>query len=472
MDGRTRRQLLIELGPAKLADALLGLAPSVPTIDDLVEHLTNPSTTIGTIDYREHSSGRERVAALLSDESVGRFRQHLADVTGGAWGYGWEPATALARELEYLLRDIADSVVDPEQGLALVASFFEADEETLGACDDSSGFISDVFRGDATDLFVRYARACTDKTLPATLLVTLYLGDEYSAREGLIDIAMEALGEPGVRALIAAFQDQAEREGGDYARRHCSYAIESLARQVGDAKLFEETRMAAWQEPASTTAYIDIAEVYLETGSAETALAWLERIPVDETYSAGKRDALLLAAYGALGRVSEQAEVAWRVFRSRRTLASLDLVLAIIGEERREVVLKDEAALILADEKLSLTDAEFLVGAGRPKDAGRYLLDHGEQIDGNQYTRLPSLAKLLEAEHPLAASVIYRALLDCILGPGRSSAYEYAAGYLRAMDRMAERITEWERFGSHAEYVEGIRRDHKRKYGFWGRYNG
>ncbi|MGV8082790.1 MAG: DUF6880 family protein [Coriobacteriia bacterium] len=252
---------------------------------------------------------------------------------------------------------------------------------------------------------------------------------------------------------------------------HPREAIESLARQVGDAELFEHTRLATWPGTPGVAACVDIAEVYLETGSTERALAWLDRIPVDETFQAGKRDTLLLIAYGILGRVDEQADVAMRMFRRNRTDASLEDLIAILGEEHRDEVIAGEVEAILAEERFSITNAQFLVDLGKLDEAERYMLDRLEQINGDHYYWLAPLAKDLEDVRPLASTAAYRALLDSILGRGRSQAYGYGVHYLRKLEHMATSMEDWGPLVGHEVYAQRVREQHKRKYSFWGRYN-
>ena len=70
--------------------------------------------------------------------------------------------------------------------------------------------------------------------------------------------------------MIANLQKWADKEKDEYGKRHHLMLIESLARQIKDAKLFEKTRIASWGK-LSTAALIDIARVYLESGDVETA---------------------------------------------------------------------------------------------------------------------------------------------------------------------------------------------------------
>ena len=153
----------------------------------------------------------------------------------------------------------------------MVAAFYETDEAVFENCDDSSGTIGDVYRLDAKELFLDYARRCADKDSLANLVLDLNKKDNYGVRDTLIDCAAKYLPEPNIRSMISQLQGLADKEREEYHKRHWLILVESLARQIKDALLFEKTRIASWDK-LTTAACVDIAKVYNESGDAQTSL--------------------------------------------------------------------------------------------------------------------------------------------------------------------------------------------------------
>ena len=442
-----RKQRLVGLGAEGLADALLELAVRDDAADDLVERL---------------------IATPV--ENIQRLKAKLASLKRSRRSVPWGESAAFARELGILLQDLRAGVDDPQTGSELAASFFETDKATFEHCDDSTGSIGDVYRFDAKELFVGYARLCPDKERLADLVLKLNRDDDYGVRDTLIDSAAQYLPEPNIRALISKLQKAADQEQDEYEQRHWLNLIESLARQVGDAQLFEKTRIASWGE-LSTAACVDIARVYLESGDARTALSWLEKISPDETFQDGERDRLLVTILGQIGDKRRQEEVAWRIFRRYRSKDSLEDLLSLIGGDLRESVTMGEAGSILAKESLSLSDAAFLVETGRVEEAERYLLERVDQLNGDFYGSLLPLAEAMEADaRHLAATVVYRALLDSILRRGQSKTYPHGVRYLNKLERLEESVTDWCDQMQHDVYLQRLRQRHGRKFSFWSRY--
>jgi hypothetical protein len=86
---------------------------------------------------------------------------------------------------------------------------------------------------------------------------------------------------------------------------------------------------------------------------------------------------------------------------------------------------------------------------------------------GRLYGTLVPAAEALADQHPLAASVLYRALLDDILARAKSPAYGHGAKYLVHLDLLAQQVTDWQSLPDHGSYREQIKKAHGRKLGFW-----
>jgi hypothetical protein len=383
----------------------------------------------------------------------------------------WGDSAGLARELRELLQQIEDQVEDAQAGCTLVADFYTTDHSIFGRCDDSDGHVGDVYRYDACELFIRYAQRCADKPWLAKLILKTSLKDDYGVRDALVKSAADSLPEAQLRWLIDQYQQLAIEEPEEYPRRHWFYQIESLARQLKDAPLFEQTRRAARGDEPGTGACVDIARVYLQCGDDQTALDWLERIPPGEGYQQQERDALLLAIYGNQGNKQQQAEVARRSFLRQRSRSGFERWIEIVGDDQRNELLNQEVRIILDAPLLSLTDAAFLVDMEQWDAAESYLQVRAKQLNGDHYQFLLPLAETFASlARPLTASLLYRALLDSILRRARTTTYGHGARYLRKLDLLAKTVSDWGDIEPHTVYVEHLRLQHGRKTSFWSRY--
>lgn len=444
-----RKQKLMDLGADALADALLGLAVHSDEADDLIERLI-----------------------ATPRENVQRFKKKLSSLKRSRRFIDWRGSAGFARELEMLLQDLKSGVDDPVTGVELVAAFYEADSTIFEMCDDSSGNIGDVFRYDAKELFADYASRCKDKEKIAEIILKVNQKDNYGIRDTLIDCAGNYLPEPDIRNVIATLQKRADKEKDEYGKRRHLMLIESLARQIKDAELFEKTRIASWGK-LSTAALIDIGRVYLESGDVDTAHSWLKKIPGGETYQSYERDKLLEAIYQKLGDLEKLTELLYQKFRSYHSTDTLQALLNVIGHDKREEVLANEVENILKTDTLRESDATFMIEIGKIDEAEKYLLKRAGQLDGNHYGSLLSLAEAMEADNRhLVTSLIYRSLLISILERGYTKAYPHGIRYLKKLDKLAESVAEWKEFNHHQAFKAQIVEAHGRKRSFWSKYGG
>lgn len=443
----SRTQKLIDLGAETLAKALLDFAMHSSDADDLIEQLI-----------------------ATPKENVQRFKKKLSGLKRRKRFIDWRGAAGFSRELELLLQDLKSGVDDPLIGVELVAAFYEADNAIFEMCDDSNGSIGDVFRYDAQKLFVEYASRCGDKPKIANIILKVNRENDYGIRDALIDCAAQCLPEEAIRTMIGTLQKKADKEEDTYRKRHHLRSIESLARQIKDGKLFEMTRIASWGR-LSTAALIDIARVYLESDEVETAHNWLKKIPEGETFQAYERDQLLQEIYQKQGDSEKLSDLLLRRFKSYHSTDTLQALLDVVGHDKRDKVVANEVEHILKSDSFRESDAQFLISIKKMNEAEEYLLERADQLNGDHYDSLLSLAKSMASEScHLATSLIYRSLLISILERGYTKAYPHGVRYLKKLDKLASIVTDWKEFDHHEAFKDRVYQNHGRKHSFWSKY--
>jgi len=446
------RDRLVKAGAEALADSLIRLAG-------------------------RHDDAMNAVRRLLSTPRVnletfrGILNQIKRDSDRDVF-YDWRDVRQLAGELTDALLEIRKAAPAPRHGVELVVDFLEIGPTTIEMCDDSDGVIGDVFRFDAMEAFVDFARPCDDDEWLIDLTVRLMGDDEYSLNERLIDRASEYLPETHLRCLVDRCLDLAESETNEYQQRVWNRCVESLAGQLADPRLFENTRRKANPDLGIATC-LDIGEVYLQSGEPEQALEWFNRAPGDSAFMLDRRYDLLLDAHLALGSDDEASRIARLRFHHNRQDETLSELLDLIGEDQRQAVLDEAASRILAAPELDLGDLGFLIDQSRIEDVESYLLARADQINGRHYYALNPIArKLVELSLHLPATLVFRALLDSILERGYTKAYDHAVSHLRSLDRLSTIISDWGESHTHDTYLKTVREKHGRKYSFWNRYEG
>jgi hypothetical protein len=449
MDDNTRKKL-IDQGAVVLADALIDLANHDDLAADVVERLSSDP-----------------------QELIKKVKRKITGLKRRKTFIHWQESARFAKKIEAILTDIEAADPDPETGLKLMTAFYETDRIIFNNCDDSSGHIGTEYTVTALNMFTKYASASTNKKAVLDLLIKLYKEDDFSVRGRLIDHTAQMIGVEDTLNAIHIFEMLEEQETEDYQKFHYHIAILSLARQTYNPQLFEKTMLKRQPDPSSAS-ILDIAEVYLASGEPNTALEWMGKIPEGDIYIADKRDELLLQIYKALGNPEKLEKTAWKKFRASRSLDSLNMLLEVIGEDKREQVIKDEAGYIIDEEKkVYYIDIQFLIDVKQFDEAEICILTLAGtgQLDGFLYGTLLPIAKAMEKEERfLAAYVIYRELMVSILDRKFYKSYPHAAKYLRKLNTLSEKIEDWENLGNHLGLLTWLEEVHGKKSSFWRHY--
>ncbi|MEA4866319.1 MAG: hypothetical protein VB088_13095 [Sphaerochaeta sp.] len=442
-----RKQLLMDLGAETLADTLLELAGHNEQVNDKINSLTSA----------------EKV-------NIKRYRQKLAGLRNSTRYIGLEMTDFFADQLERMLTDLETWVTDPCTGLDLVAEFIETDAVVFEMCDDSDGTVGGVYLSTARNLFFHYASLCLDKERVATLFIRLVSKDDYGARSSLMKDVVEELGEPALSLVLKKLQALEANEKDAKNKRSYTWMLESITSQQREADLFAAA-LQGRQVDLSVPKMLEVARAFLEKQDAESALAWVQRIPANDVSHGYEIEQILKEIYTMQGDRESLVALQYKRFRSFRTQGRFEELLLATGREKREEILANEWAIICQNPSFNDHDAQFLSDVGMMDELEAYVFARVETLHEGSYYTVPEIAAAL-AKHGryLAASLLYRSLLDCMMERAYAKSYHHGVDYLNALDAFAPLIKDWKTFSTHNSYKVNLLLENKRKTAFWNQY--
>ncbi len=461
--------------------------------------------------------GAERLAKLVLDEA-GRnaaFKKLCAAALAGAQGpaavaavvdrrlaglerargfVDWDKRKAFAADLRGLLTTITDELGEPDPVAAAgrLVRFLVCADGVFERIDDSSGSIQSIFH-DGADAFPPLVVRMPEETRVNLVerLIPLLAADGYGLIEALVHSTIPLLPTAGLAdvddRLAAAVNacggpmGDARREWERLGRRdRLVTARQGIADARGDVDAYIALGSER-QEGRQDT--IRVAERLLAAGRSVEALDWLRR-PAPRGIrvmtmadvangSVGldlrdrERVRLEIRVLETLGRRTEAQDLRWRTFESALDAEILRDHLAQLGDFEEFDALDRAFAFATAhaDQHRALA---FFIAWPRLDLAAKLVLARRETWAGQHYGLLVPGADALEHDHPAAATVLYRALLDDILDRGRSPAYGHAARYLATLEDLSTGDLASAGLTDHDDYRAGLRRSHGRKSGFWG----
>ena len=109
----------------------------------------------------------------------------------------------------------------------------------------------------------------------------------------------------------------------------------------------------------------------------------------------------------------------------------------------------------------------FLVSWPSFDNAAKLVVQRAAELNGDHYEILTASADALAAKHPLASTILLRAMIDFSLKNGRATRYRHAARHLSACASISAAITQFGAFETHDAYVTRLKAEHGRKSAFW-----
>ena len=211
-----------------------------------------------------------------------------------------------------------------------------------------------------------------------------------------------------------------------------------------------------------------IAERLLAADRPDEAMAALKR--AEAKFQAGGYwpdwQRLRIDALDALGLAGDAQSARWDIFEQGLNAEYLRTFIKRLPDF--DYVEAERRALAHVARYPGFGQAlSFLIDWRAHDRAADLVLARHEELDGNHYWLLTPGAEALEQRHPLAATLMLRAMIDYSLGAGKYNRYSHAARHLQTCEYLARRIESFGHHLDHEAYVADLRLRHGRKSGFW-----
>jgi len=426
-------------------------------------------------------------------EVAREIRKRLNTISRARSFVDWTKRKALVNDLKTQHRAIVDHVADadPHEALDLMWRFMALANSVFDRCDDSSGAVIGIFH-DACDNLGAIAEAAKPaQTTLADQAFRALTENDYGQYDNLIEALIPALGQAGLEHLKQCFITLSEEplpkpnaddrevigwgsSGPVYADQYAERRRESVVRmalqEIADAQDDVDAFIAQQSEEAKAVPAVaaNIALRLLNAGRKEEAWAAINAVDEDRRgWIPFEWEQTRILVLDEMGRSEEAQAFRWTCFE--RSLSKDHLRSYLKRLPDFDDIEAEERAMVHALHNPSVHQAlYFLVTWPAPDKAAELVLTRTDELDGDHYEVLTPAADELETEHPLAATLLRRALIDFALDKGRSSRYRHAARHFMACESLAKSIDDFGPFETHEVYQARLKAAHRRKTSFWG----
>ncbi|WP_420145293.1 DUF6880 family protein [Sphingobium sp.] len=459
--------------------------------------------------------GAARLAELLIDLAEGdaamkrRLRLELASQGGGAdvaaeirkrlisiarsrSFLDWQKVEPLARDLDTQRLAIIAHVAPthPMEAFELLWRLLDMASSIYERCDDSNGTIGCVMGQALDDVGTVASQTGHDAAWLADRVYDGVRSNDYGQFDGLIPLVAPALGSDGLAILKAKFEtlgsepttptkDDRKIIGissrgpifeDDYASRRHALLVQSALAEIADAlgDVDGYASLHSEEERANPAIAARIAERLLAAGRPAETLAALERAS-PQNHGGGRWpdwQRVRIDALEASAMLEDAQRERWQIFE--QSLHSDYLKAFIKRLPDFDDVEAERRALDYARQFPDFHQAlSFLIEWPALGQAAELILTRHQELDGDLYWLLTPAAEALEQRHPLAATLLLRAMIGFALDKARYKRYPHAARHLQTCEHLARKIDVFDDHKDHEAYVALLKARHGRKSGFW-----
>ncbi|MBD5780670.1 hypothetical protein IEN85_14310 [Pelagicoccus sp. NFK12] len=378
----------------------------------------------------------------------------------------YRQASHFGQELDTVVQSIEQNLLplDPDLTLAICYHFLDTDEEVFNLVDDSDGSIGDPYRNVA-DLFSQAAVNAQDRLTVVDLTLDCIRNNNYGARDPIMSQAAHFLTNEEFASLLHALRQYFLDAPKQKFRSSEQFHYEFVAQSKGDPELFR--RVLAETKKGELSGYdrIQLARTLCQSKRWQEALDLVQAIEAKGSWVQMIED-IRLQAYQGLGKKEEVAAIRNAAFRSSPSPETLQAWLASIPLDKPSPARAEAIAYAESSTCNAYTVLSFLMQIKETDRAAAYAQRHIDRLSGRYWEILPKYAREFEAKHPLAATLLYRKLLEDILDSARSKAYHHAADYWHALSQIASRIQFPDTVEDETAYKIRLTEKHKRKTSF------
>jgi hypothetical protein len=439
---------------------------------------------------------RLELAAAQSPGDVAKeVRKRLTTIGRSRSFVDWQSVRSLADDLDTQRRAIVDTVAKtaPQEALDLLWRLMALASPVFDRCDDSRGVVIGVFHRACGDLGEVASKAKADLTGLADRAYEALVENGYGQFDHLIQVLAPALGHTGLEHLKQRMIDlsnrpitqpaEKDREKIGWSSSGPIYADEMVERsrvstvrlaltEIADVQGDVDAFIGQHEEKARKVPKIaaEIARRLLSAGRVEEAWQAIEegewRREGGWNWPEFDWENARIEVLEALGRAEDAQAARWSCFEHSLSSSHLRAYLKQLPDF--EDVEAERRALDHAKRFRNLLQAlSFLVSWPALDHAADLVLQRADELDGDHYEIMTPTADALAAKHPLAATLILRAMIDFSLRNARSSRYRHAARHLLDCSSLASTIRDFRQFEAHVAYEARLRREHGKKSSFW-----
>jgi hypothetical protein len=449
---------------------------------------------------KSDAARQRRVRRVLSadqtpEEGASDIRKRFASLRRATSFISWKAQRALAKELTDIIELIETRIAPDAPNLAfdLLWSLLGLSPSLQERTDDSNGTIGSVMDFAMHAIEKLASRLSLDTATLAGQVFEALLDNGYGEYDGAIRALAPAMGNDGLEhmksranefmdAPISA-EERARYEGiygirksvEEMARDSRKRTLERMLQDIADCQGDVDAWLAKYTPEQLTfhTIAPSAARRLLDAGRLEDALKIVRNCLAkqsarDNWFDKRDLDQAHFDCLEALDRTEELKAALWDRFERRMCSESLRRYLKFLPDFDDDEALDCAKAKVL-EHSYVYSALGFCIDWPDMALANRLVLARADEFDGDVYEMLTPAAERLSENYPLAAVLLWRAMIGFSLDAARSKRYGHTARHLASCAAADPQIDDYGAYPDHTAFLAHLRARHGRKSAFWNR---
>jgi hypothetical protein len=354
----------------------------------------------------------------------------------------------------------------PKIAFEVMLAFLDLHENILDRVNDRHDTISTVFIVACKELG-KIAHTIADVNLIEIVetVFSRFMNSSYIIYENIIQNFQSALSTEGFDALQTKFHQTVTTENLFKVKR----GLQTIADCKNDVDAFIDA--CSLMEKPGTHDRLDIAKRLIMHRRVKGALEWLDSIDLQEGHywQHNLLKELKIQALELDGEYEQAHHERLSWFTENLNPTLYKDILKTTKPDFKEKFKSDSInnAFQFPEPHTAL---RFLIAIQEFDEAAQCVRLRFNELSGKEYYTLRPIANVLQAIDPLAATLLYRKMIEPILEETKCPYYSRAAKDLVTCGLLNTKVTDWQEWQKHDDYFKEIELQYKRKTGFWSEY--
>lgn len=424
--------------------------------------------------YRSNPDTQKRIEIIFADidkesaKIARNIRNEIAVLEKSVRSIEYEEINYFAKDLNDLRLRIVNEICGKSTQLAfdLLLEFIDLHTLILNRVSDENWIITEVFITACTDLG-KISQNVTHVSLEdiVDILFLKVMRNEYGVYDNIITDFKDTLKEEGFVLLKNKLKQVLDAEN----KIRIQLALQEIADCQNDVHAFIQA--CSFDGNINDHDHLKIAERFINNQQGKEASEWLDRAAIASDHPWYEDKVKLKIKAFELEKKYDKAQnerLDW--FRKTLKPEMYKEILNNTTSFELQNSFKSEAiekAFLFKEPHRALN---FLIEIEELKEASKFVHLRHAEFNGDRYYILKQAAKMLRASDPIAATRLYRIMIQYILNKGASKYYDYGVTYLIKCKDLDLDISNWENIQKHKDYLADLEWQYKSKRSFWTRY--